>query len=101
RGASGVRRRRGRAPLRRLREPRAPRRLQAPRLVPPLEQVTLGGLNRSSQHLVMEVVRDGWWQASGGDSCDARADLVAGAAVGCAARGPRPLLGSDRPWSVE
>jgi len=60
-----------------------------------------GGFNWSSQHLVMEVVRDGWWQASGGDSCDARADLVAGAAVGCAARGPGPLLGSDRPWSVE
>src|SRR6266540_2897207 len=62
---------------------------------------TQGGFNRSWQHLVMEVVRDGWWQASGGDSCDARADMVAGAAVGCAARGPGPLLGRDRPWSVE
>ncbi len=44
-----------------------------------------GGFNWSSQHLVMEVVRDGCGQASAGDSCDARADLVAGASVGRAA----------------
>ncbi len=50
-----------------------------------LERGVLGGFNRSSQHLVMEVVRDGWWQASAGDSCDAWPDLVAGAAFGRAA----------------
>jgi putative transposase len=44
-----------------------------------------GGFNWSWQHLVMEVVRDGCGQASAGDSCDARADMVAGAAVGRAA----------------
>ena len=44
-----------------------------------------GGFNWSSQHLVMEVVRDGCWQASAGDLCDAWPDVVAGPAVGCAA----------------
>jgi len=44
-----------------------------------------GGFNWSSQHLVMGVVRDGWWEASAGDSCDAWPDVVAGPAVGCAA----------------
>ena len=44
-----------------------------------------GGFNWSSQHLVMEVVRDGCRQASAGGSCDAWADVVAWAAVGCAA----------------
>ena len=46
---------------------------------------TLGGFNWSSQHLVMEVVRDGCWQASAGDSCDAWPSVVAGPAVGRAA----------------
>jgi putative transposase len=36
-----------------------------------------GGFNRSSQRLVMEVVRDGCWKASAGDSSDARSDVVA------------------------
>jgi hypothetical protein len=40
-----------------------------------------GGFNWSSQHLVMEVVRDGCWEASAGDSCDAWPDVVAGPAV--------------------
>ena len=44
-----------------------------------------GGFNWSLQHLVMEVVRDGCWQASGGDSCDAWPDVVAWSAVGRAA----------------
>ena len=44
-----------------------------------------GGFNWSSQHLVMEVVRDGCRQASASDSCDARPDVVAGPAVGGAA----------------
>jgi putative transposase len=77
------------------------RRRPAGELVCHSDQGSQGGFNWSSQHLVMEVVRDGRWQASGGDSCDARADMVAGAAVGCAARGPGPLLGSDRFGGVE
>ena len=44
-----------------------------------------GGFKWSSQHLVMEVVGDGCRQASAGDSRDARADVVAGPAVDCAA----------------
>lgn len=44
-----------------------------------------GGFNWSLQHLVMEVVRDGCWQASGGNSCDAWPDVVAWPAVGRAA----------------
>jgi putative transposase len=44
-----------------------------------------GGFKWSSQHLVREVVGDGCWKASAGGPCDARADLVAGAAVDCAA----------------
>jgi hypothetical protein len=60
-----------------------------------------GGFNRSSQHLVMEVVRGGWWQASAGDSCDAWPDLVAGSALGGAAGGPGSVLALDRLWGVE
>ena len=41
----------------------------------------IGGFNRSSQHLVMEVAGYGCWQASGGGSCDAGPDVVAGAAL--------------------
>ena len=45
-----------------------------------------GGFKRSSQHLEMEVVRhDEQASAAAGDSCDARQDLVAGAAFDCAA----------------
>ena len=44
------------------------------------------GLKESSQHLEMEVVRrDEQASAAAGDSCDARQDLVAGAAFDCAA----------------
>ena len=49
------------------------------------DQGVQGGFNWSLQHLVMEVVRDGCWKASAGDSCNARADVVAGPAVDCAA----------------
>src|SRR4051812_12863465 len=54
-----------------------------------------------AQHLVVEVVRDGCSGASAGDSCDARADLVAGATVGRAAGGPGPVLAVDCGRSVE
>ena len=55
-----------------------------------------GGFNWSWQHLVMEVVRDGCWQASAGDSCDAGPDEVAWSALDSAARGPGPVL--NWPW---
>jgi putative transposase len=61
------------------------RRRPAGELVHHSDQGSQGGFNWSSQHLVTEVVRDGCWQASGGDSCDAWPDVVAGAAVGRAA----------------
>lgn len=60
-----------------------------------------GGFNWSSQHLVVEVVRDGCWQASASDSCDAWPDVVTGAAVGRASGGPGAVLASDRRWGVE
>jgi putative transposase len=44
-----------------------------------------GGFNWSSQHLVMEVVRDGCSRASASGSCDAWPDVVAGATLECAA----------------
>jgi transposase InsO family protein len=40
-----------------------------------------GGFNWSMQHLVVEVVRHGCYQASAGDSCDAWPDVVARSAV--------------------
>jgi hypothetical protein len=51
----------------------------------PADRVSLGGFNWSSQHLVMEVLRNECWQASAGDSCDAWPSVVAGPAVGRAA----------------
>ncbi|MGH2933561.1 MAG: hypothetical protein ACRDL2_03480, partial [Gaiellaceae bacterium] len=48
---------------------------------------TQGGFNWSLQRLVMEVVRDGCWRASAGDSCNAWPGVVAGSAVEGAARG--------------
>ena len=60
-----------------------------------------GGFNWWSQHLVMEVVRDGCWQASAGDSGDAWADVVAGPAVGGQAGGSAAVLASDRGWLLE
>src|SRR5258705_12035243 len=60
-----------------------------------------GGFNWSSQHLDLEVLRYGCREAPAGDSCDARADVVARQAVDRAARGSRAVLGSDRPRRVE
>jgi putative transposase len=60
-----------------------------------------GGFNWSSQRLVMGVVRDGCGRASAGDSCDARSDVVAGAAVGGAAGGSAAVLAGDRGRGVE
>jgi len=60
-----------------------------------------GGFNRSSQHLDLEVWRYGCRETPAGDSCDARPDVVARPAVGCAARGPGAVLGGDRARRVE
>jgi putative transposase len=60
-----------------------------------------GGFNWSSQHLDLEVLRYGCREAPAGDSCDARADVVAGPAVDRAARGSRAVLGGDRLRRVE
>src|SRR5262249_17812826 len=57
---------------------------------------TQGGFNWWSQRLVMEVVRDGCSRASAGGSGDAGSDVVAGAAVGCAAGGSAAVLAGDR-----
>jgi putative transposase len=61
------------------------RRQPAGELIHHSDQGSQGGFNWSSQHLVMEVVHDGCWEASAGDSCDAWPDVVAGSAVGSAA----------------
>ena len=60
------------------------------------DQGSEGGFSRSSQHLELEVLRYGCWEASAGDSGDARPDVVAGPAVSRAARGPGAVLGGDR-----
>ena len=60
-----------------------------------------GGFNWSSQHLVMEVVRDGCSRASAGGSRDAGADVVAGSAVGGAAGGSTAVLAGDSPGRFE
>ena len=60
-----------------------------------------GGFNWSSQRLVMGVVRDGCSRASESGSGDARADVVAGPAVGGAAGGSAAVLASDRSRRVE
>jgi hypothetical protein len=62
---------------------------------------TQGGFKWSSQHLVMEVVGDGCWQASAGASCDAWSDVVSGSAVDRATRGSGPILGGDRTRGVD
>ena len=59
-----------------------------------------GGFNWSSQHLVMEMFRDGNRQASQSDSRDAWADVVTRPALDSTARGPDPVLGGDLPWGV-
>jgi hypothetical protein len=60
-----------------------------------------GEFNWSSQHLDVEVVRDGCGQAAAEDQGDAWPDVVAGSAVDRAARGSSPLLGGDRSRPVE
>ncbi len=58
------------------------RRRPKPGLIHHSDQGSQGGFNWSLQHLVMEVVRGGCWQASAGDSCDAWPDVVAWTAAG-------------------
>ena len=60
-----------------------------------------GGFNWSSQHLVMEVVRDGCSRASAGGSRDAWADVVARSAVDRATGGSAAVLAGDRSRLVE
>jgi HTH-like domain/Integrase core domain len=60
------------------------------------DQGSEGGFNRLSQHLELEVLRYGRREAPAGDSCNARADVVARPAVGWAARGPGAVLAGDR-----
>jgi putative transposase len=60
-----------------------------------------GGFNWSSQHLVVEVVRDGCSGAPAGGSRAAGSDVVAGSAVDCAAGGSAAVLAGDRGWVVE
>jgi len=60
-----------------------------------------GGFNWSSQHLVMEVVRDGCSRASVGGSRDAWADVVARSAVDRATGGSAAVLAGDRSRLVE
>ena len=75
--------------------------MQAQNAVHHSDQGSQGGFNWSSQHLVMEVVGDECWQASAGDSCDAWAGVVAGPAVGRAARGSAAVLAGDRGRALE
>jgi putative transposase len=77
------------------------RRRPAGKLVHHSDQGSQGGFKWLSQHLVREVVRDGCWGSSAGDPCDARADVVAGPAVGGAAGGAAAVLAGDRGWMVE
>lgn len=61
-----------------------------------------GGFNWSSQHLESEVVEDHVQaSAGGGDSGDAREDVVARATIVVPARGPCRVLESDRSWRVD
>jgi hypothetical protein len=74
---------------------------QVPGVIMHTDQGSEGGFNWSSQHLDLEVLRYGCREAPAGDSCDARADVVARQAVDGAARGSRAVLGGDRPRRVE
>jgi hypothetical protein len=74
---------------------------QVPGVIFHTDQGSEGGFNWSSQHLDLEVLRYGCREAPAGDSCDARADVVARQAVDRAARGSRAVLGGDRPRRVE
>jgi transposase InsO family protein len=60
-----------------------------------------GGFNWWSQHLLMEVVRDGCSRAPAGGSRAAWADVVAGPAVGGAAGGSATFLARDRGRPLE
>jgi hypothetical protein len=61
-----------------------------------------GGFRWSSQHLEMEVVRDGVQaSAGGGDPGDAGEDVVAWAAFDGATRGSGSVLGGNRPRIVD
>jgi putative transposase len=77
------------------------RRRPSGELVCHCDQGSQGGFNRSSQHLVMEVVRDGCSRASAGGSCDAWSDVVAGPTLDCASRGSAAVLAGDRSWVLE
>ena len=77
------------------------RRQPAGELVHHSDQGSQGGFKWSSQHLVMEVVDGRSSGASVGGSCDAWADVVAGAAVDGAAGGSGSVLGGDRSWCDE
>jgi transposase InsO family protein len=57
----------------------------APGLIFHSDRGSQGGFKESMQHLAMEVVRHGCFQASAGDSGNAGPDVVAGAAINCAA----------------
>ena len=74
---------------------------KVPGVIMHTDQGSEGGFNWSSQHLDLEVLRYGCREAPAGDSCDARADVVARQAVDGAARGSRAVLGGDRPRRVE
>src|SRR5262249_1703946 len=74
---------------------------QVPGVIMHTDQGSEGGFNWSSQHLDLEVLRYGCRETPAGDSCDARADVVARQAVDRAARGSRAVLGGDRPRRVE
>jgi hypothetical protein len=72
------------------------RRQPRPGLIHHSDQGKQGGFNWSSQHLVVEVVRDGCSRASAGGSRDARSDVVARSAVERAAGGSAAVLAGDR-----
>lgn len=55
-----------------------------------------GGINRSSQHLEMEVVDDGCSNTAASGAGDTWPDVVAGATINRAARGSDPVLAGDR-----
>jgi putative transposase len=77
------------------------RRRPKPGLVHHSDRGSQGEFNWSSQHLVMEVVRDGCSRASAGGSRDAWADVVARPAVDRATGGSAAVLAGDRSRLVE
>jgi hypothetical protein len=72
------------------------------RVVHHFDRGVQGGFRWSSQHLEMEVVRDGVQaSAGGGDPGDAGEDVVAWAAFDGATRGSGSVLGGNRPRIVD